>query len=369
MVSPNGPVGNALSGISINPLEISELTSCHSLQHDLRAQIPALISCLISHKIYSSFEEYYINITSEFYVTESTKLAESMAGDPKGFFKHAYQRIEEENKRSQDVLPIGSWSLVREKTERALWSGRLEWLATGSTLPFSFLNFLVLIISSALSSYITSKDFTTLATMYSLFSRVDGVKVLVNAFIEYIRTTVQTIVKDKANDEDMVQRLLDFKSLADSAVHISFLDDKINVHGAPPPTPSSTSAAPPRTPNPDFTYALTDAFTLGFKARRNKPAEMIAKYVDKAMRRGQGATTDAVYEALLDAVLGLYRYTEDKDVFRTFYHRMLAKRLLLGKTASDDFEKGMLKKLKEGESLFFFLLGNRADFWGICIRL
>ena len=42
-------------------------------------------------------------------------------------------------------------------------------------------------------------------------------------------------------------------------------------------------------------------------------------------------------------------------MFRTFYHPMLAKRLLLEKTASDDFEKGMLKKLKESEFSFLFL--------------
>ena len=212
---------------------------------------------MISHKIYSSFEEYYLNITSEFYVAESTKLAVSLVGDPKGFFKHAYQRIEEENQRSQDVLLIGSWSLVRETTERALWTGRLEWLATGSALPFSFLGFLVRTISPAIGAYITSKDFITLATMYSLFSRVDGVKVLVSAFMAYIQTTVQTIVKDDANDDDMVQRLLDFKSLADSAVHTSFLDDKINVP-APSPTPSSTSAAPPRTPNSMTTFEQSE---------------------------------------------------------------------------------------------------------------
>ena len=170
-------------------------------------------------------------------------------------------------------------------------------------------------------------------------------------------TTVQTIVKDDANDDYMVQRLLNFKRLADSAVHTSFLHDKINVP-APSPTPSSTSAAPLRTPNPDSTNALTDAFTLGFKARRNKPAEVIAKYVDKAMWHSQRATSGAEYEALLNAVLGLYRYTEDEDVFQTFYHRMVAKRLLVGKTASDDFEKGMLKQLKENE--FFFFLGESS---------
>ena len=51
----------------------------------------------------------------------------------------------------------------------------------------------------------------------------------------------------------------------------------------------------------------------------------------------------------LARVLVLYRFTDDKDVFRTFYHRALAKRLLLEKSASDDFEKAVLKRLKERE--------------------
>ena len=51
----------------------------------------------------------------------------------------------------------------------------------------------------------------------------------------------------------------------------------------------------------------------------------------------------------MDRVLVLYRFTDDKDVFRTFYRRALAKRLLLEKSASDDFEKSVLKKLKEGK--------------------
>lgn len=37
----------------------------------------------------------------------------------------------------------------------------------------------------------------------------------------------------------------------------------------------------------------------------------------------------------------------DKDVFRTFYHRALAKRLLQQRSASDDFERSVLRTLKE----------------------
>jgi cullin 4 len=210
-----------------------------------------------------------------------------------------------------------------------------------------------------------SKDTETLATMYNLFERVNGIKVLCNAFrmhiqvnlnfaptkyndTDILQTTVQDIVTDTAKDEDMVQRLLDFKALADTTTSSSFLDEKININRAN--GSSSTSSRIIKIPNSDFVYALSDAFTMGFKARRSTPAEMIAKYLDKAMRRGQGGTSDERFEAYLDSVLALYRFTDDKDVFRSFYHRSLAKRLLLQKSASDDFEASMLKKLKERKS-------------------
>jgi cullin 4 len=160
----------------------------------------------------------------------------------------------------------------------------------------------------------------------------------------------------------MVPRLLEFKALADKAINFAF----VNEEGVPPtgsftPPVASTSDLPVKLPDQDFVYALTDAFGVGFKTRRNKPAEMIAKYLDKAMRKGQGSTSDAEFQALLDSALALYRFTDDKDVFRTFYHRSLAKRLLLDKTASDDFEIAMLKKLKLGSLVFarFFIFRIR----------
>lgn len=45
--------------------------------------------------------------------------------------------------------------------------------------------------------------------------------------------------------------------------------------------------------------------------------------------------------------LPLPSYT-GKDVFEAFYKKDLAKRLLLGKSASFDAEKSMLLKLKQG---------------------
>ena len=44
-----------------------------------------------------------------------------------------------------------------------------------------------------------------------------------------------------------------------------------------------------------------------------------------------------------------------KDVFEAFYKKDLAKRLLVGKSASFDAEKAMLLKLKQGTLYHLFL--------------
>ena len=166
-----------------------------------------------------------------------------------------------------------------------------------------------------------------------------------------------SIVKDTEHEDKMVDRLLTFKAFCDKLTTEAFVDDVAVAVDPALGREASTSAVPLddvkptiKVPNQGFDYALKDAFQQGFRGRRNKPAEMIAKYLDKAMRRGQKGKDDSTFASELDRVLSLYRFTDDKDVFRTFYHRALAKRLLLEKSASDDFEKSVLKKLKEGTS-------------------
>lgn len=161
---------------------------------------------------------------------------------------------------------------------------------------------------------------------------------------------MQLIVKDTTGDDTMIQRLLDFHAKADSAIKECFLEEPVQItvdQSESTSTAGSTSALPKKRPNQEFVYALSDAFAVGFRARRNKPAEMIARHLDKLMRNGQGAMSDAEFDSLLDSALGLYRFTDDKDVFRGFYLRALSKRLLLEKSASHDFEAAVLKKLKD----------------------
>ena len=80
--------------------------------------------------------------------------------------------------------------------------------------------------------------------------------------------------------------------------------------------------------------------------RSGRPAELIAKYLDSKLRTGNKGQSEEELEAMLDSVLTLFRYIQGKDVFEAFYKKDLAKRLLLGKSASIDAERLMITKLK-----------------------
>ncbi|KAJ6519453.1 Cullin-4B [Mycena sanguinolenta] len=293
-------------------------------------KIPSLISHLYTHHQYSVFEEFYRDVTWQYYERKSSELTEVYKNNPKEFFNEIQKLIEDEVQRSQVLLPAGSWSIIRDATVKALLGGRMNWIA-----------------ENTIGDYLNHRDFKNLKVMNELFSDAEGDKVICSVFKVHMEKTVQSIVKDTAADDTMVQRLLDCRAVADAAIKKCFVEEPVSLLESDASKAESTSTVPVKRPKQEFIYALTDAFTMGFKARRNKPAEMIARHLDKLMRKGQGAMSDAEFEALLDSALGLYRFTDDKDVFRGFYLRALAKRLLLERSASQDFESAVLKKLKD----------------------
>ncbi|KAI0700482.1 Cullin-domain-containing protein [Cytidiella melzeri] len=303
-------------------------------EHEIRPVIAKLVSRLEHHNQYQSvFEDFYLKVTHEFYTEESQKLRDSVGASQ--FVTRCKERdIQEQSRYTAMLLPI-SWDKVKDTTRRAQLLKRLDWIA-----------------AEAIPPYINERNAHLLRETYVMFSAVGGLKVLQQSFKLQVENSVRTIVKNTADEEHMVPQLLAFKAFCDKLVAEVFLDEvKI-----PQVAPSRASGSAVKVevevqteqlPNREFGYAMIDAFAKGFRSRRNKPAELIAKYIDKAMRKGQKGRDDKDYSAELDAALGLYRFTEDKDVFRAFYHRALAKRLLLEKSASDDHEKAMLKKLKE----------------------
>ncbi|XP_017356648.1 cullin-4A [Cebus imitator] len=144
--------------------------------------------------------------------------------------------------------------------------------------------------------------------------------------ITYLDHSTQTfgtaIVINPEKDKDMVQDLLDFKDKVDHVIEVCFQK------------------------NERFVNLMKESFETFINKRPNKPAELIAKHVDSKLRAGNKEATDEELERTLDKIMILFRFIHGKDVFEAFYKKDLAKRLLVGKSASVDAEKSMLSKLK-----------------------
>ena len=62
--------------------------------------------------------------------------------------------------------------------------------------------------------------------------------------------------------------------------------------------------------------------------------EFISLFMDDKLRKGLKGMTDNDIEGVLDKVMMLFRYLQEKDVFEKYYKQHLAKRLLSGRTVS-----------------------------------
>ncbi|KAF9258067.1 Cullin-domain-containing protein, partial [Marasmius fiardii PR-910] len=290
--------------------------------HPLRDNITKLFNYFNLHGQYQRFENMYLAATRAYYKAESTRKAEELKEHPDQFLKDVHALIDSEVERTKEIFLPMSWSGIKEATERSLMEGRAA--------------------STATSQYLNTKETDALFKVYELYVRTERKKQMCIAFGEYFREEVKRIVQD--TETTMVESLLTAKALAEDLINTVFL---VVSEAQPPPESPSASNSIVKKPDQDFVHALNDAFTLVFRARRMKPAEALAKHLDKVLRKGQGTMTDAEFWDSLTKVLELYRYTDDKDVFRRFYHRQLAKRLLMQRSASDAFEKKMLKTLRD----------------------
>lgn len=200
-----------------------------------------------------------------------------------------------------------------------------------------------------------------LEQLYSLLQRRRLGDQLRPAFEKWIEDTGTAIVFDEKEQDSMVIKLLCLKKQLDTIWKVSF-------HR-----------------NEDLGHALREAFetfinktkksTGTWNTDNSKPGEMIAKYVDMLLRGGAKAipaqlsaiakqtvadeedNEDVVFDEdtevnnQLDQVLDLFRFVHGKAVFEAFYKKDLARRLLMGRSASADAERSMLARLKTGKYL------------------
>ncbi|KAJ3313514.1 Cullin-4A, partial [Gonapodya sp. JEL0774] len=169
---------------------------------------------------------------------------------------------------------------------------------------------------------VDAKMVENLARVYAVYGHVQCRDIVKEKLTNYVLGKGTAIIKDVTRDPTLVDSLLAFKLVIDTLLSDSFDSDSAFINSA------------------------KESFERFVNIRPNKPAELVAKYIDGLMRQGKGITGQE-QEGLLDRCLGLFRFLQGKDVFEAFYKRDLAKRLLLNRSTSDDVEKSVLMKLRQ----------------------
>ncbi|CAH9099607.1 unnamed protein product [Cuscuta epithymum] len=257
----------------------------------------------------NNFEIPFLEVSADFYQVESQGFIESC--DCGQYLKKAEKRLNEEIERVSHYLDRRSEAKITAVVEREMVEVHMQRL--------------VHMENSGLVNLILDDKYDDLGRMYNLFRRVsNGLSLLKDVMTSHIREIGKQLVTDpeKSKDPvDFVQRLLDEKDKHDRIISKAFNNDKM------------------------FQNALNSSFEYFINLNPRSP-EFISLFVDDNLRKGLKGVSEEDVEILLDKVMTLFRYLQEKDVFEKYYKQHLAKRLLSGKTVSDDAERSLIVKLK-----------------------
>ena len=247
--------------------------------------------------------------TTEFYAAEAQEKIASCSAP--AYLEHVEKRLKEEVERVEAYLDAS--------TEVRLTAAMDKELIAGETKT------LIEMEGSGLSSMLDHNRYDDLRRMYVLFKRVDGgADLLRTAMKQHIQNAGKALVLDpeRCNDPvEYIRALLAEKEKFNSIVWRSFSNDKTFVH------------------------ALGSAFEHFINLNARSP-EYLSLFIDDRLKKGtKGANEDEI-EAILDSAITLFRFIQEKDVFEKYYKQHLAKRLLGGRSGSEDAERSMLVKLK-----------------------
>eukprot|EP01090_Pellita_catalonica_P012197 TRINITY_DN2593_c0_g1_i5.p1 TRINITY_DN2593_c0_g1~~TRINITY_DN2593_c0_g1_i5.p1 ORF type:complete len:729 (-),score=101.89 TRINITY_DN2593_c0_g1_i5:541-2727(-) len=261
-----------------------------------------VISMYISLRIYATkFEPKFLATSARYYSEEGREYVDKL--EAADYMIRVEDRIAQELERGEVYLARSTIPPLVLGLEHQLIKNHVEAL-----------------LERGFKRLVDADRVQDVARMYTLLAKVDRLEDMCKSFYEYIKTTGCSIVTDKERDNEMVVRLLAFRKKLEG-----LLENACKL-------------------NESFASAMKRAYEYFLNVRENRPAELIAKFLNAKLRTTR--ITDEELETLMDDVMMLFKYINGKDVFTAFYRRDLAKRLLLGKSNSIDAEKSMISKLK-----------------------
>ncbi|AQK41255.1 cullin-3A isoform X1 [Zea mays] len=255
------------------------------------------------------FERPFLEVSASFYSGESQQLIECCACGE--YLKQAERRLSEESERVSQYLDVKTNEKITAVVVKEMLANHMQRL--------------ILMENSGLVNMLVEDRYEDLTRMYALFNHVpDGLTAIRSVMTSHIKDTGKSLVTDPErlkDPVDFVQRLLNMKDKYDNIINVSFSNDK------------------------SFLNALNFSFEHVINLNNRSP-EFISLFVDDKLRKVVKEANEEDLETVLDKVMTLFRYLQEKDLFEKYYKQHLAKRLLCGKAAPEDSERSMLVKLK-----------------------
>ena len=183
------------------------------------------------------------------------------------YLQHVEKRLREENDRLYHYLDLSSkWQLIHT-VEKQLISEHMN-----------------IILSKGLDSLLEENRIVELKLMYNLLGRVkNGHSELKVKVCDYVKKRGGVIVVNPEKYKTMVQELLEFKDRLDHIMAECFEG------------------------NEAFIVSMKEAFEAFINRRQNKPAELIAKFVDSKLRSGNKEASEEEMERILDKIMVIFR--------------------------------------------------------------
>lgn len=269
-----------------------------------RSLIKKLLRMFMSLQTYAEcFEKPFLEKTRVFYSVEGQTLVNNL--NVPELLTAVNTRLQQESVRTANYLASQTRRPLVSIVEKQLIERHVD-----------------TILQNGFDDLMNSSRLDDLSLMFQLFKLVNALDKLQHSFTMYIRNVGGKIVNDTSRDKTMVQDLLTFKDRVDRVATVAF-----------------------RSHQP-YKYAQKSAFERFINDRENKPAEMIAKFMDSKLRMGNKGMSEDELEQTMDKVLELFSFISAKDMFEGFYMKDFGKRLLLEQSASIDSERMMITKLK-----------------------
>lgn len=257
------------------------------------------------------FEKPFLEESAEFYKLEGQKfLVENSASV---YIQKVEARINEESERAKHYLDPTTEEPIVKVVEEELIRKHMKTV--------------VEMENSGVIHMLKHNKIEDLARMHRLFIRVkDGLKTVCDCMRGYLREQGKALVVEEEGESSKnpityIQSLLDLKDRFDHFLNNSFNNDRL------------------------FKQAISLEFEY-FLNLNGKSPEFLSLFVDDKLKKGVKGLSEQEVEIVLDKCMVLFRFLQEKDVFERYYKQHLAKRLLLGKSISDDSEKNMISKLK-----------------------